>query len=259
MRVSIVQSTLHWENATANRAMFTELLAPMAGTTDLVVLPEMFTTGFSMRARELAETMDGPTVTWMRERAKELNAALYGSAIIKNDGKYHNRGMFVRPDGDVTVYDKRHLFSFANEHEHYAPGMGREQTVVEWRGWRILLQICYDLRFPVFARNRRNDGYDAVCYVANWPEARRHPWSTLLLARAIENQAYVIGVNRVGGDGNGHPYSGDSVIIDPRGQVIAGVGSSQAGIATATLDLPALIDFRAKFPAGNDADGFKLI
>jgi predicted amidohydrolase len=259
LRVSIVQSMLRWEDATGNRVMFTEKLAVLKGTTDLVVLPEMFTTGFSMRSAELAEAMDGPTLSWMREQAAMLDAALYGSAIIADRGGYFNRGLFVRPDGQVTVYDKRHLFRFANEHEHFAPG--QERVVVDWRGWRILLQICFDLRFPVFARNRRvvgHNDYDLVLYVANWPEARRHPWSTLLLARAIENQAYVAGVNRTGMDGKGLHYSGDSVIIDPKGEVIAAVDPSRDGIKTARLDMAALNDFRAKFPVAQDADGFDL-
>ena len=254
LRVTLVQSMLHWEDAAANRAMFGEKIAALKGATDLIVLPEMCTTGFSMRSRELAETMDGATVAWMREQAKEIDAAVYCSVIITEGGKYFNRGLFVRPDGQVTVYDKRHLFRFANENEHYAPGTQR--VVVEWRGWRILLQVCFDLRFPVFARNRAD--YDAILYVANWPEARRYPWSQLLIARAIENQCYVVGDNRVGMDGKGIHYSGDSVVIDPRGAVIASVEPSQEGTATVALDWNALADFRDKFPVAKDADDFSL-
>ena len=184
LRITIVQSMLHWEDAEANRAMFAAKLRGLEGATDLVVLPEMWTTGFSMRSAALAETMEGTTVRWMREQAKALHAAVYGSAIITENGNHFNRGLFVRPDGQVATYDKRHLFRFANETEHFRAGT--ERVVVEWRGWRILLQICFDLRFPVFARNRGD--YDAVLYVANWPEARRFPWSQLLIARAIENQ-----------------------------------------------------------------------
>lgn len=259
LRTTIVQSTLHWEDAEANRAHFTKVLAPLRGTTDLVVLPEMFTTGFSMRSAELAETMDGPTVHWMREQAQALDAALYGSVIIQADGRYLNRGLFVRPDGEVTHYDKRHLFRFANETDHYSAGAAR--VVVPWRGWRILLQICFDLRFPVFARNGNGGSkpdYDAALYVANWPEVRRHPWSTLLLARAIENQCYVVGVNRVGSDANDLPYSGDSVIVDPRGQVIAAVSPGSVGHATAVFNGEALVDFRAKFPVALESDDFEL-
>ncbi|MBP7407314.1 MAG: amidohydrolase [Flavobacteriales bacterium] len=254
LRVTLVQSMLHWEDAAANRSMFGQKLAALKGTTDLIVLPEMFTTGFSMRSADLAETMDGATVSWMRTQAKSLYSALYGSVIITEGGKYFNRGLFVEPSGTVTVYNKRHLFRFANENEHYAPGT--ERVVVEWRGWRILLQVCFDLRFPVFARNRAD--YDAILYVANWPEARRYPWSQLLIARAIENQCYVAGLNRVGMDAKGIHYSGDSVVVDPRGAVIGQVDPSQEGTATIVLDRASLQDFRAKFPVALDADDFSL-
>lgn len=254
LRVAIVQCMLHWEDAPANRAMLAQRIAPLRGATDLVVLPEMFTTGFSMRSAELAEPMDGPTVRWMREQAAALDAALYGSAIIAEGERRFNRGLFVRPDGEVTAYDKRHLFRFANETDHYSPGSSR--VVVQWRGWRLLLQICFDLRFPVFARNRGD--YDAILYVANWPEARRFPWSTLLLARAIENQCPVVGVNRVGMDGKGIHYTGDSVVVDARGEVIAAVEPTAEGVATAVLDMDALNEFRAKFPVALEADAFEL-
>lgn len=254
LRVTLVQSMLHWEDAAANRAMFAEKLAVLKGTTDLVVLPEMFTTGFSMRSTELAEGMNGASVSWMREHAKSLDAAIYGSVIITEGGKYFNRGLFVEPSGKVTVYDKRHLFRFANETDHFSAGARR--VVVEWRGWRLLLQVCFDLRFPVFSRNR-ND-YDAILYVANWPEARRFPWSQLLVARAIENQCYVLGDNRVGMDGKGIHYTGDSVVIDPRGAVIGSVEPSQEWTATVALDWNALSDFREKFPVAMEADEFDL-
>lgn len=249
-----MQSMLHWEDAAANRAMFAERFIGLKGTTDLIVLPEMFTTAFSMRSTALAEAMDGATVVWMRDQAKRIDAAIYGSVIIADGGKYFNRGLFVTPEGQVTTYDKRHLFRFAGETEHYSAGKGR--VVVEWRGWRLLLQVCFDLRFPVFARNRGD--YDAILYVANWPEARRYPWSQLLIARAIENQCYVAGVNRVGMDGKGDHYSGDSVVIDPRGQVIGSVEPSVEGVATAVLDRAALADFREKFPVAKEADDFSL-
>lgn len=254
LKVTIAQSMLHWEDAEANRRMFETKLAILAGKTDVVVLPEMFTTGFSMRSDELAEDMTGPTVRWMGEQAKKLDAAVYGSVIITEGGKCFNRGLFVKPDGQVTVYDKRHLFRFANETDHYSAG--NERVVVDWRGWRILLQICFDLRFPVFARNRSD--YDAMLYVANWPEARRYPWSHLLIARAIENQCYVAGVNRVGMDGKGIHYTGDSVVIDPRGAVIGQVEPSMEGTASVTFDREALEDFRAKFPVALEADDFEL-
>lgn len=254
LRVSFVQCMLHWEDANANRAMFAERLAPLAGTTHLIVLPEMFTTGFSMRSRELAEHMDGPTVEWMRAQAATLDAALYGSVIIEDGGRYVNRGLFITPDGTVTAYDKRHLFRMAGEDAHF--DAGKERVVVQWRGWRLLLQVCYDLRFPVFSRSR-ND-VDALLYVANWPEPRRAAWSSLLVARAIENLSYVVGVNRVGMDGKGIHYTGDSVVVEPRGATIAAIEPGTEGLATVTLDAAALQEFRTKFPAHLDADDFEL-
>lgn len=254
LRVTLVQSHLHWEDAAENRALFTAKFKDLRGTTDLVVLPEMFTTGFTMRSRELAEGMDGRTVAWMHEQAHAIDAALYGSVIIREGDHCYNRGLFVTPDGTVTTYDKRHLFRFAKETDHYTAGT--ERVVVEWRGWRILLQICFDLRFPVFARNRGD--YDAILYVANWPEVRRYPWSQLLIARAIENQCHVVGVNRVGQDGNGHLYSGDSAAIDPRGAV-TGLAPGAEGMLTTVFDRVALEDFRAKFPVAMEADGFELL
>lgn len=254
LRVSLVQTMLHWEDAEANCAMFSEKLSSLEGNTDLIVLPEMFSTGFSMRSHDLSETMDGSTVAWMRGQAKKCNAAIYGSVIIEDSGERYNRGLFVHPDGLIDVYDKRHLFRMADEQQYYAPG--KERVVVKWRNWRILLQVCYDLRFPVFSRNRGD--VDVLLYVANWPEARRYPWSQLLIARAIENQAYVVGVNRVGMDGKGHHYSGDSIAIDPRGAQIGAVAPSLEGITTVLLDQVALTEFRKKFPAGQDADEFRL-
>ena len=252
LRVTLVQSMLHWEDAAANRAMFAQKFLPLKGATDLIVLPEMFTTGFSMRV-ELAEAMDGPTVQWMKEQAGILDAAIFGSLIIREGHKVYNRGVFVTPDGRVDHYDKRHLFRMAEEYRHYTCGTRR--VVVEWRGWRLLLQICYDLRFPVFSRNRED--YDAILYVANWPELRRYPWSQLLIARAIENQSYVIGVNRVGMDAMGHHYSGDSASVDPRGDADE-MEPSKEGMLQTVLHRLALDDFRSKVPVGLDADPFEL-
>lgn len=253
LRVTLVQSMLHWENANANRDLFVGKLDGLKGSTDLIVLPEMWTTGFTMNTA-LAEAMDGETVCWMKEHAVRTDAAIYGSVIIAEGGKTYNRGLFVTPDGKVKHYDKRHLFRFARETDHYSAG--RERIVVEWRGWRILLQICFDLRFPVFARNRGD--YDAALYVANWPEARSYPWSQLLVARAIENQCYVVGLNRVGMDGKGLHYIGDSVAIDPKGQVMATCKPASDCITHAMFDAAALADFRAKFPVGMETDRFEL-
>lgn len=253
LRVTLIQSMQHWENAASNRSLFAGKLEGLKGTTDLIVLPELWTTGFSMNAA-LAETMDGETVQWMKEQAARTDAALYGSVIITDGGKTFNRGLFVTPEGTVTHYDKRHLFRFANETDHFSAGSKR--VVVEWSDWRILLQICFDLRFPVFSRNKGD--YDAVLYVANWPEPRRYPWSQLLIARAIENQCYVVGVNRVGMDGKGIHYTGDSVAIDPKGEVIGACEPSKDCVNHATLNAAALEDFRAKFPVGMETDDFEL-
>ncbi len=253
LRVTLIQSMQHWENAASNRNLIAGKLEGLKGTTDLIVLPELWTTGFSMNAT-LAETMDGETLRWMKDQAARTDAAIYGSAIIADGGKTFNRGLFVTPDGNVTHYDKRHLFRFANETDHFSAGSKR--VVVQWRDWRILLQICFDLRFPVFSRNKGD--YDAALYVANWPEPRRYPWSQLLIARAIENQCYVVGVNRVGMDGKGIHYTGDSVAIDPKGEVIVACETSKDCVNHATLNAAALEDFRAKFPVGMETDDFDL-
>lgn len=255
LRTTLVQTMLHWEDASANRAMLSTKLRPLQGTTDLVVLPEMFSTGFTMRSIDLSEPMDGPTVVWMREQAHALDAAIYGSVIISDKGKYHNRGIFMRPDGTSVHYDKRHLFRMGEENDHFSAGMDR--VTVEWRGWRILLQVCYDLRFPVFSRSQED--HDLMLYSACWPAARRFAWSQLLVARAIENQSCVIGVNRVGMDGKGLHYEGDSVILDPLGiSLTAPMNDGKEAVVTAVLDGTGLQDLRRKFPIAKDADAFEL-
>ncbi len=263
LRVSLVQVELAWEDPVTNRSSLAGWLEALAGRTDLVVLPEMFTTGFTMRGAELAEPAEGPTLGWLREQAGRLGAALYGSVIVREGEGVYNRGLFVTPEGAVTSYDKRHLFRMGREDRHYTPGNRR--VVAEWRGWRFLLQICYDLRFPVFSRSR-ND-YDALLYVANWPEPRRLAWTRLLAARAIENLAFAVGVNRVGGDGEGIRYAGDSGAWDFLGEPMRGeredgpgegLEGGRQGILTVRLDAPALEAFRERFPAHLDADGFEL-
>jgi predicted amidohydrolase len=252
LNVTLVQQPLAWQDAAANRARFAELLAPLVGRTDLVVLPEMFTTGFSMQAAELAEGMEGPSVEWLRTMAARLGAVVAGSVIVA-DGGYRNRLLWARPDGTLAAYDKRHLFRMAREHEHYTAG--EERVVVDLNGWRVLPLVCYDLRFPVWSRSR--DDYDLALYVANWPAARRHAWSTLLRARAIENLCYVVGVNRVGADGAGIDYAGDSVALDPLGQPLAELGDA-AAVTRVTLSADALREHRRRFPAHLDADAFRL-
>ena len=255
LTVSFVQTKLHWQDAAANRATLDVALARLAGPTDLIVLPEMFTTGFSMAAEDLAEPMDGPTVAWLRAHAAAHNAVVTGSVIIEENGSYYNRLLWVRPDGSLSQYDKRHLFTLAGEQHTYAPGQTR--LMEEWRGWRICPLVCYDLRFPVWSRNQPTDSYDLVLYVANWPAVRRQAWITLLRARAIENVACALGVNRIGQDGLGHDYAGDSALIDAKGNYLVEAGG-QGGIFTHTLSRAELKEFRSKFGALNDGDAFEL-
>jgi predicted amidohydrolase len=259
LRVTLVQSATHWHDAAANRAHFDARLGALEpGGTDLVVLPEMFSTGFTMASAEQAETMDGPTVAWLRAQAARLDAAVCGSVVIDADGAYVNRFLAALPGGDLVVYDKRHLFRMAGEDAHYAPG--GERVVFTFRDWRICPQVCYDLRFPTFCRNRLGDGgaaYDVLLFVANWPAARALHWRTLLAARAIENQAYVVAVNVIGTDGAGVVYRGDSGVWSWSGEPLAALADADADAALA-LDGVALRDWRGAFPAWKDADAFTL-
>lgn len=254
LRVTLVQAELAWHDAPANRRHFEQLIQPLAGETDLIVLPEMFTTGFTM-ATEVAEPVNGPSVDWLRETAAQVNATITGSIVTQDHGRYFNRLIWMRPDGTHASYDKRHLFRMAREHEHYAAG--NERLIVEVAGWRVCPLVCYDLRFPVWSRNQlaTDKGYDVLVYVANWPERRRYAWQTLLRARAIENLSYCIGVNRVGKDAKGIDYVGDSAAIDFLGQPLTAPSETEF-VATAVLDRAALENFRAKFPAHLDADAF---
>lgn len=254
LSIVLAQTNLVWEDQEANRRFFEDRLNGISEEVDLIVLPEMFNTGFSMESDRLAEQMDGPTISWMRMMAEKMDAVVYGSLIIEEKGHRYNRGVWMRPDGSLEHYDKRHLFRMANETDHFTAG--KDRVVVELKGWRFLLQICYDLRFPVFSRNRTD--YDAAIYVANWPEVRRAPWSTLLLARAIENQCWVIGVNRVGKDGNGISYSGDSALIDPYGNVHSAPEPSLSQFHMCQMKAELLPAFRKKFPVGLDADDFTI-
>lgn len=254
LQVAIVQPTLHWEDSEANRAHFSTLFTQVPDGTDLVVLPEMFTTGFSMAPERLAEETEGPTWAWMKAEASRLQATVVGSFIAQEGGNYFNRLVWMEPTGDYRTYDKRHLFSLAKEEDHYTAG--KERWVDTCKGWRIFPLICYDLRFPVWCRN--DLGYDAILFVANWPERRRYPWKQLLLARAIENQAYVIGVNRVGPDGNGVMHSGDSAVIDPLGAYVAEATEFQEEVVIATLSREHLDRTRTKFQFLADRDSFRM-
>ncbi len=260
LRISLVQGATRWHDPAGNRDYYAALTDPLQGSTDLVLLPETFTSGFSNDAIATAEDMQGATVEWLRERSRTLAAAVTGSVQLRDGGRVFNRLLFATPDGRVRHYDKRHLFRYADEHQRYAAGRGR--LVVELAGWRILPQVCYDLRFPVWLRNRRDEpagrfDYDLILFVANWPAARRHAWRTLLRARAIENLACCVGVNRVGTDGNGLAYAGDSVVLDALGEPLVELGATEA-VATVALDPAALIAHRERFPAWMDADRFEL-
>ncbi len=252
LKVTIIQSNIHWEDKAANMKMFADKILAITESTDLIVLPEMFTTGFSMNPVSLAETMDGETVNWMQLHAAKKRCAISGSFICEENGKYYNRLVWVNESGTCSVYDKRHLFSMGAEHEHYSHG--NNKLIVTLKGWNICPLICYDLRFPVWSRNTKNNPYDLLLYVANWPERRQHPWKTLLLARAIENQSYVVGLNRVGNDVHGIHYSGDSSIINFKGEIISFPKPEEEFTETITLKYADLMEFRKEFPVLNDAD-----
>ena len=253
LNISIVQAALHWHDAQRNLIEFAKVLTRQESATDLIVLPEMFSTGFTMHAAEHAERMDGRSVSWMVETAEKRGAAICGSLIIEDGGNYFNRFILVRKSGQVEYYDKRHLFRLAGEHEHYAPGETLRNF--DLNGWRIRPMVCYDLRFPVWSRNR-ND-YDLLIYVANWPDRRHQAWETLLRARAIENLAFVAGVNRIGMDGNNIRYIGGSAIIDYLGNYLVSF-AAEPGMATAALNMEGLVQFREKFPFHLDADEFTV-
>ena len=256
LRVSLVQADLDWQDPVSNRARFDARLGAMApGSADLVVLPEMFTTGFSMDSAALAEPAGGATAQWLQSWSRRLGAAVTGSVMTRDGDRFVNRLWFATPEGELHRYDKRHLFRMAGEHEHFAAG--GESLVVPFRGWRIAPLVCYDLRFPVWSRRRAGFDYDLLVYVANWPARRAYAWRQLLIARAIENQCYVVGVNRVGSDGNGIAHDGDSAAHDFLGMPVATLGGAPAA-TMATLDLAALREFRERFPAHLDADRFSL-
>lgn len=263
LSITVIQADLHWENKTANLLMLEDKLRNMDQKAEVVVLPEMFSTGFSMRPEDLAETMEGETVSWMKEMAAKYRIVLTGSVIIKEEDKYYNRLIWMLPNDQLAWYDKRHLFGFAGENEHYAGGSKRLITSV--KGWKINLQVCYDLRFPVWSRQQNqtsNEGtavpeYDVLIYVANWPERRSLAWKTLLCARAIENQCYVIGVNRVGKDGNDIYHSGNSMVIDPLGEILYHMANEE-DVNTVVLQKEHLEMIRNKFPFWKDGDGFMI-
>ncbi|MFZ2285424.1 MAG: amidohydrolase [Bacteroidales bacterium] len=255
MKATIVQCALKWEDRDANLAHLGSMLDASAPDSGLVVLPEMFTTGFTMNPAPLAESMDGPTVSWIKARAATGGYALCGSLIIGEEGMYYNRMIFVRPCGEMTFYDKRHLHSMSGEHTVY--NRGNKRVVTDYREFSFNLQVCYDLRFPVWSRNRGDT--DVIIYSANWPSVRSSVWKALLVARAIENQCYVIGVNRVGANPDGTTYIGDSAIIGPKGEMLASLEPGAEGVVSAMLSMESLEKFRTDMPIWRDADPFELI
>lgn len=258
MRITLVQTQLFWEAPEKNLAHFEALLAPLKNKTDLIVLPEMFTTGFSMEPERLAEPHLSTTYSWLLKQASSTNAIVTGSVAIKDGNGYYNRLHWTEPNGQTAFYDKRHLFRMAGEDKKYSAG--KEKIIRQVGDWRILPLVCYDLRFPVWSRNfiKQQPQYDVLVYVANWPAVRSYPWKQLLIARAIENQCYVVGVNRIGKDGNDFEHSGDSMVISPRGEIISSTKANEESVETVELGLDYLEEFRKLFPVGMDADDFEL-
>ena len=279
LTITTIQTDIEWENKSANLQRLEEKIKFIQEKTEIVILPEMFSTGFSMNAQLLAETMEGNTVQWMKKMAADHKIILTGSLIIEDNGQYYNRLIWMLPNGQLGFYDKRHLFGLAGENENFSPG--NKRLIASVKRWKINLQVCYDLRFPVWARNRVVDPnqrttdnavsagnksddlqqlvpeYDVLIYVANWPAKRSNAWKTLLAARAIENQCYVVGVNRVGKDGMNNTYSGNTVVIDPLGEVLYHL-ADQEGVSTITLQREKLEEIRTQLPFWKDGDSFYL-
>jgi len=259
LKIALVQSSLVWEDAEANLKNFDQKLKALPPGTDLVLLPEMFNTGFSINPLKIAEKSDGKSVNWLRNKAKEMGCVITGSILTDVDGKFFNRLYWMQPDGSFQNYDKRHLFRMGEEVHVFTPGA--ERPVFELKGWKILPLICYDLRFPVWIKNHFDNGkyeYDLIVCVANWPAVRQYAWKNLLIARAIENQAYMAAVNRVGDDGNGKAHTGDSVVADAQGAIVAAANPGEEQIITATLRYSELQQFRKQFTVGLDWDEFDL-
>lgn len=253
LKVALLQTEIVWENSQESLAKYDVAFSHLAMPVDVVVLPEMFNTGFTMNAAEVAQKMDGEAVNWLLQKSIETRSAICGSVAIVENEKFFNRFFWVENGEIVTYYDKRHLFRMADEHHTFSPGTSRPE--INYKSWRIMPRVCYDLRFPVWSRSNK---FDLQIYVANWPQARVTAWDTLLGARAIENQCYVIGVNRIGSDGKGIAYNGHSIVRGPKGEAITSVNNEADGWITATLDLEALADYRAKFPVFMDSDRFDL-
>jgi len=255
-----LQSNLVWEDPVKNRDHFDEIILREDGGFDLVVLPETFTTGFPVDPAPFAESVDGESLAWMRHLASETGAVIAGSLLLKEMNDYSNSFVWMRPDGSFERYDKRHVFSMGGEHEKIKPGS--DALIVELKGWKIKPMVCYDLRFPVWSKNKYHKGnfeYDLAIYVANWPAVRAHPWNSLLVARAIENQCIVLGVNRIGKDGLGNEYAGHSKVVDPKGQIISQAQEGKEKAVHVRLSYSQLQDFRNKFNVGRDWDTFEIL
>jgi len=260
LKVTIIQTDLAWRNPDQNLSHFDNLISGLKENTDLIVLPEMFTTGFTVKPNTMAERHNGRTLNWMRGKASDHDCVVIGSYIIEEEEKFYNRLYVVYPNGRALMYDKKHLFRMAEEDKQFTPGTGK--VIAKVKGWKISPLICYDLRFPVWSRNRfSNDQYEYDCliYVANWPEIRSYAWKTLLVARAIENQSYAIGVNRIGTDGNGISHSGDSMVIDPWGAVLSKTAPHTESLETINISAEKLESFRKKVTFGMDWEKFEIL
>jgi predicted amidohydrolase len=256
LKVTIIQTHLFWEDSEKNLKHLDDKLNSLGVETDIIVLPEMFTTGFTMNPKVLAENHGGIGLQWMIKKAIEKNCVLVGSIAVTENNLFYNRLYWVMPDGKYEFYNKRHLFAMGNEHEHYTAG--KSKLIIHYKGWKICPLICYDLRFPVWSRNKSNDAYDVLIYVANWPEVRSYVWQHLLISRAIENQAFVIGVNRIGSDGNNMAHSGNSVVLNPKGELLLNTLPHQEVTDSINLSYSYIQEFRKLFPVLLDADEFNL-
>jgi len=256
LKIHLLQADLFWENKAKNLAIFDSMISNILQS-DLIILPEMFSTGFTNNSKEYCEPMNGPTVEWMKKTAEAADSAICGSAIIQHDHHIFNRFLFIQPDGSISFYDKKHLFAMARENNYYAPG--DSQILIEYKSWKICPMVCYDLRFPIWSRRRENDfNYDLLIYVASWPKARINAWTTLLKARSIENMSYCAGLNRIGSDHNKLEYPGASIVVDPLGKVISETDLNKEQVIEATLEKQILINNRLKLPFQSDADPFVL-
>ncbi len=259
LKILAIQSDLHWENPVKNRDDFEKKIEDNFNSHHLIILPETFTTGFPVNPGSFAETTEGPTIKWMRKLSSGYNAVITGTILIQGKTGYANTLIWMQPDGEYDLYEKRHVFTMGGEHKNITPG--KSKLIVDLFGWKICPMICYDLRFPVWNKNTYKNNsfeYDLAIFVANWPAVRSYPWKTLLLARAIENQAYIVGVNRVGEDNSGINYSGDSVIVDPRGNIISQASANCNQVLSTSLSYDDLQNFRRNFNVGPDWDSFTI-